>query len=338
MLKEIKVPENIKCFDAFQLLRADMLSYPLLKPEEEKILFGKYIFGKKCKLELSESLEKQLPINDSLLESIQIGIDAREKLINSNLRLVMGLAYHYSATDGENHKIEDDVVHNFFSGCEGLIKAVDQFKFERGTRLSTYAFPKIVKAITENLRWNTIYAPRYIREMATKYNKIIESYQIINGKPPADEYIIKTMKITQTSLDKLRVSLEANFGRSLLETDHDKEGYFEDKLIYADFNSEFYEGYFGRFRPTEYEASDNIMNSEINPFLYQFLKGALNTKVKAMIFTHLFILEETNMSKIAETCGVSPQYVSAEKKRLLESLKNNQEFVSFCIEYLGLRG
>ena len=58
--------------------------------------------------------------------------DARETLINGNLRLVLSVVQRFT-NRGENL---DDL---FQVGCIGLIKAIDHFDIQQGVRFSTYA-------------------------------------------------------------------------------------------------------------------------------------------------------------------------------------------------------
>lgn len=59
-------------------------------------------------------------------------MNAREKLIEHNLRLVAHIVKKYYSSYSE----QDDLIS---IGTIGLIKAVDSFKYEKGTRLATYA-------------------------------------------------------------------------------------------------------------------------------------------------------------------------------------------------------
>lgn len=70
---------------------------------------------------------------DELLEKSQNGdIDARNKLIEHNLRLVAHIVKKYYALSAE----QDDLIS---IGTIGLIKAVSTFKSDKGIRLATYA-------------------------------------------------------------------------------------------------------------------------------------------------------------------------------------------------------
>lgn len=64
-------------------------------------------------------------------------VDAREKLISGNLRLVLSVIQKF-ASRGEN---VDDL---FQVGCIGLIKAIDNFDITQPVRFSTYGVPMSV--------------------------------------------------------------------------------------------------------------------------------------------------------------------------------------------------
>ena len=70
-----------------------------------------------------------------LLHRIKDGdMNAREELINGNLRLVLSVIQRFSGR-GEN---PDDL---FQVGCIGLIKAIDNFDTSLNVKFSTYAVP-----------------------------------------------------------------------------------------------------------------------------------------------------------------------------------------------------
>ena len=86
--------------------------------------------------------------------------EARQKLINGNLRLVLSIIQRFS-NRGENL---DDL---FQVGCIGLIKAIDNFKTELDVRFSTYAVPMIIGELKRYLRDNnSIRVSRSTRDLA----------------------------------------------------------------------------------------------------------------------------------------------------------------------------
>ena len=72
-----------------------------------------------------------------LLKKVKSGdMDAREELIDGNLRLVLSIIQRFT---GRNENLDD----LFQVGCIGLIKAVDNFNIEMEVEFSTYAVPMI---------------------------------------------------------------------------------------------------------------------------------------------------------------------------------------------------
>lgn len=89
-------------------------------------------------------------------------LEAREKFINGNLRLVLSVIQRFY-NKGEN---VDDL---FQVGCIGLIKAIDNFDMSQNVQFSTYAVPMIIGEIRRYLRDNnSIRVSRSIRDLAYK--------------------------------------------------------------------------------------------------------------------------------------------------------------------------
>ena len=86
------------------------------------------------KLPLLKEAEKE-----SLLRKAKAGnSQAREDLINGNLRLVLSVIKRFTGR-GENL---DDL---FQVGCIGLIKSIDNFDITQNVRFSTYAVPMVIE-------------------------------------------------------------------------------------------------------------------------------------------------------------------------------------------------
>ena len=88
--------------------------------------------------------------------------EAREKLINGNLRLVLSVIQRFCGR-GEN---ADDL---FQVGCVGLIKAIDNFDTSLDIQLSTYGVPMIIGEVRRYLRDNNmVRVSRSVRDLAYK--------------------------------------------------------------------------------------------------------------------------------------------------------------------------
>ena len=89
-------------------------------------------------------------------------IEAREQLINENLRLVVGIARRFV---GRGYELED----LFQIGSIGLMKAVDKFDPSYNVQFSTYAVPMIIGEIRRFIRDdNPIKVSRALKETAFK--------------------------------------------------------------------------------------------------------------------------------------------------------------------------
>ena len=95
-----------------------------------------------------------------LKQSASGDAEARQKLIDGNLRLVLSIIQRFAGR-GENM---DDL---FQVGCIGLIKAIDNFNTDLDVRFSTYAVPMIVGEVRRYLRDNnSIRVSRSTRDLA----------------------------------------------------------------------------------------------------------------------------------------------------------------------------
>ena len=136
-----------------------------------------------------------------LFEKIKQGDkQAREELINGNLRLVLSVIQRFCGR-GEN---PDDL---FQIGCIGLIKAIDNFDTSLDIQLSTYAVPMIIGEVRRYLRDNNmVRVSRSVRDLAYKVLQAKEKLTRENGKEPTIEEIAKELKIEK---EEIVLSLDA---------------------------------------------------------------------------------------------------------------------------------
>ena len=105
-------------------------------------------------------------------------LDAREKFIQGNLRLVLSVIKRFRGR-GEN---PDDL---FQVGCIGLIKSIDNFDLNQNVQFSTYAVPMIIGEIRRYLRDNnSIRVSRSIRDLAYKAISYKEKFLKENNREP----------------------------------------------------------------------------------------------------------------------------------------------------------
>ena len=114
---------------------------------------------------------------------------AREELIEGNLRLVLSVIQRFSSR-GEN---ADDL---FQVGCVGLIKAIDNFDINQPVRFSTYGVPMIIGEIRRYLRDNSaIRVSRSMRDTAYKVLQVRDKYLAENQREPTVEQIAQELGI-----------------------------------------------------------------------------------------------------------------------------------------------
>ena len=115
--------------------------------------------------------------------------DARDKLICGNLRLVLSVIQRFTSR-GEN---PDDL---FQVGCNGLIKAIDNFDPSHEVMFSTYGVPMISGEVKRFLRDNNaVRVSRSMRDTAYRAMQIKEQLTNENGKEPNITEIAKRMEL-----------------------------------------------------------------------------------------------------------------------------------------------
>lgn len=118
--------------------------------------------------------------------------NAREKLIQGNLRLVLSVIQKFT-NRGENM---DDL---FQIGCIGLIKAIDNFDPVHEVKFSTYAVPMIIGEIRRHLRDNnSVRVSRSIKDIAYKAMQAKEKLMAEHQKEPTVEQIAHELGIPKS--------------------------------------------------------------------------------------------------------------------------------------------
>ncbi len=136
---------------------------------------------------------------------------ARDKMIQSNLRLVVSLAKHYA---GMGLPFIDLIA----EGNVGLMRAVDKFDPNMGFRFSTYAAWWIRQSIIRALMKasSTLHIPVHINNLLIKLKGVEAELGNKLGREPTDKEIAKEMGITVSRLKQLKVWRESTTSLNVL--------------------------------------------------------------------------------------------------------------------------
>ena len=152
-------------------------------------------------------------------------MEAREKLINHNLRLVVSIASRYT---GRGVDLGDLIQ----EGNQGLMKAVEKFDVDRGYKFSTYATWWVRQSITRYIADNhrTVRIPVHRYEMISKIKKLEREYVSKYSKEPnindLANYILKE-KFDLFATDNVKENIKG----SLLLPESKREQYKDAKKV-----------------------------------------------------------------------------------------------------------
>ena len=204
-------PEEIdKVFDAFEDLGVD-LNDDIEEPDIEDLLDDpvRMYLREIGKIPLL-SYEEEAELAQRILKGDE---EAKQKLAESNLRLVVSIAKKYV---GRGMLFLDLIQ----EGNMGLIKAVEKFDYNKGFKFSTYATWWIRQAITRAIadQARTIRIPVHMVETINKLIRTSRQLLQQNGREPTPEEIAKEMEISVEKVMEIQkiaqdpVSLETPIG------------------------------------------------------------------------------------------------------------------------------
>ncbi len=176
--------------DSIKLYLKEIGRIPLLTAQEE--------------IELAREIEK----------GGHSGDEAKRKLVQANLRLVVSIAKKYL-----NRGLSFlDLIQE---GNLGLIRAAEKFDHEKGYKFSTYATWWIRQGITRSLadKSRTIRVPVHMVETINRYKRVTRQLSLELGRKPTDTELAWALGVSQKKLkeimnaNKTPVSLETPLGK-----------------------------------------------------------------------------------------------------------------------------
>ena len=172
--------------DSFQIFYNQASRYPLLTAEEE--------------IELAKAIERG-------------DLAAKERLINSNLRLVIKFARRYQ---GHGLSLEDLIQEAML----GLIRAAEKFDWRRGYKFSTYAVLWIKQSMQRGIdnSGRQVRIPAHVAQHERSVNRIERELRASLDHEPSDEEVAEAAKLpldqvkATRDLTRVTTSLDAPVG------------------------------------------------------------------------------------------------------------------------------
>jgi len=198
---DLSVPEGVSVEDPVRMYLKEIGKVPLLSADEEIELAQNMEDGAVATEKINvlkgridgASEEEKAEIKEeikTLQRDVDKGADAKKRLAEANLRLVVSIAKRYV---GRGMLFLDLIQ----EGNLGLIKAVEKFDYKKGYKFSTYATWWIRQAITRAIadQARTIRIPVHMVETINKLIRVSRQLLQELGREPSPEEIAKEMSM-----------------------------------------------------------------------------------------------------------------------------------------------
>lgn len=209
--------QEIDYSDPLRYLRGTTSSSRLLTSSEEHILSeGIQVLLKleKIQEELTQRFDCQPTFalwaaaagvdQKTLRKQLNYGILCKDKMIKSNIRLVISIAKNYQ---GAGMNLQDLVQ----EGCRGLVRGAEKFDASKGFKFSTYAHWWIKQAVRKSLsdQSRTIRLPFHMVEATYRVKEARKQLFSENGRVPNDEEVAEATGLSMKRLSAVMMTPKA---------------------------------------------------------------------------------------------------------------------------------
>jgi RNA polymerase primary sigma factor len=262
--------------DALQLFLNELRHYPLLDARQE--------------IALAQRIERG-------------DLEAKDKLVNSNLRLVVSLAKRYPTYD---LTLLDLIQEGIF----GLVRAAEKFDWRKGYKFSTYATFWIRQAIQRGIenRARTIRIPAHVGIRQRKIGKVEADLRAELGQEPTDEQIARAASLRVEHVIEAREAM-----RSVISLDR-PVGEGEDTSL-------------GALLPSDAEPPDQEVAVSLSRDAVRRAVASLPDPERTVVKMRYGIEsdEPQHLSETGRRLGMSPERVKAVEAAALKRLAEVRE-------------
>lgn len=242
----------------------------------------------------SQTYLKDHEVKELILRSQQGDQDARDLIVQKNMRLVWSVVQRFL-----NRGYEPDDL--FQIGSIGLLKSVDKFDLSYDVKFSTYAVPMIIGEIQRFIRDDgTVKVSRSLKETGNKIRKAKDELSKTFGRVPTVNEIAKFLEISPE--DVIMAQEASRSPASIHETVYENDG---DPITLL----------------------DQIDNGEEGRWFDKIaLKEAINElEERERLIVYLRYYKDQTQSEVAVRLGISQVQVSRLEKKILQQMKGRMD-------------